>query len=253
MEKYSKLKEDEVFKFTKYWVTCVRESVRSAAPYMSLLEGSEGVLEGDMVGDLNTIISIIVKIRNSKVLDPTVFRQLTFKELKIFHLKMTLSIPLPPSCRITPNSSDQECLESERIGKALGTRIMLGQPVALGDPRSGSADECGVGAVVRIALGATMVISALTALDDAVDKTKKNSVERMREEDARVIQKMIFLSKYWDEIVTPVPVSSPVSVPVSVPVPVPITEPVSASVSGPPIGCPMSGSIGTRHCRLSSL
>jgi hypothetical protein len=220
MEKYSKLKEEDVLKFTRNWVNEVKESVRAASPYISLLEVSEGVAEGNMIGDVNTIISFSVKVLESKVQGPPVHRQLSFEEMKLFHLKMTLSVSLPSTPHSTSDIPAHDHLELEEIKEALGSRVMLGQPVKLADP-SGVGGGGGirggesVGTVVRIALGATMVISALSE-EGAADTALHCSIERIRREDAMVIRKMVLLAQHWDEIVAPVPLPAPV--PVSVPV-----------------------------------
>jgi hypothetical protein len=230
MEKYSKLKEEDVLKFTRNWVNEVKESVRAASPYISLLEVSEGVAEGNMIGDVNTIISFSVKVLESKVQGPPVYRQLSFEEMKLFHLKMTLSVSLPSTPHSTSDIPAHDHLELEEIKEALGTRVMLGQPVKLADPSGvGGGGGIGgggiggggigggesVGTVVRIALGATMVISAFSE-EGAADTALHCSIERIRREDAMVIRKMVLLAQHWDEIVAPVPLPAPV--PVSVPV-----------------------------------
>jgi hypothetical protein len=216
MEKYSKLKEEDVLKFTRNWVKEIKESVRAASPYISLLEVCEGVVEGNMIGDVNTIISLSVKVLESKVQGQPVYRQLSFEEMKLFHLKMTLSVSLPSTRDFISDIPAHDHLELEEIKEVLGTRVMLGQPVKLADPSGvGGGGGESVGTVVRIALGATMVISALSE-EGAADMALHCSIERMRREDAMIIRKMVLLAQHWDEIVAPVPLPAPV--PVSMPV-----------------------------------
>ena len=213
MEKYSKLKEEDVLDFTRNWVKEVKESVRSASPYISLLEVCEGLTEGNMIGDVNTIVSISVKVLESKIQGPPVYRQLSFDEMKKFHSIMALSLPLPSAWHTTSHAPPLDNVEVEEMREALGTKVMLGQPVKLAEPSGigGGGGGEGVGTVVRIALGATMVISALSQ-EDTADKALQCNIERMRREDAIVIRKMVLLAEHWEEVVNPAPAPVPASV-----------------------------------------
>jgi hypothetical protein len=241
MEKYSKLKEDDVLDFTRNWVKEVKESVRSASPYISLLEVCEGLTEGNMIGDVNTIVSISVKVLESEIQGPPVYRQLSFDEMKKFHSIMALSLPLPSAWHTTSHTPPLDTVEVEEMREALGTKVMLGQPVKLAEPSGivgvggggigGEGGGEGVGTVVRIALGATMVISALSQGDTA-DKALQCNIERMRREDAIVIRKMVLIAEHWDEVVN------------SAPAPVPAPVSTVSHITSP---------TGTTHHRLSSL
>ena len=243
MENYTKIPIEKIKKITENWVTGVKESV-SGCPFLSLLEVGEGLMEGNMVGDINTIISFGVNIiENDK------YRELNFDEMKIFHKLMTLSVPVPASVSesvsvsvsgtvsvLTSSSSPSTVLSTtdsiinnevrSRIEEVLATKIMLGQPVKLAEPvmqthtvsgtesvaGTGSGSGLGsvsgtgsvsvrtvrtVGTVVRIALGATMVIEAV--------RESENNIEKMRLEDAVVVEKIHLLAKYWKEINSPPP------------------------------------------------
>ena len=245
MEKYSKLKEEDVLDFTRNWVKEVKESVRSASPYISLLEVCEGLTEGNMIGDVNTIVSISVKVLESKIQGLPVYRQLSFDEMKKFHSIMALSLPLPSAWHTTSHTPPLDNVVVEEMREALGTKVMLGQPVKLAEPSGivgvggggiggeggGGGGGEGVCTVVRIALGATMVISALSQGDTA-DKALQCNIERMRREDAIVIRKMVLLAEHWDEVI------------ISAPAPVPAPVSTVSHITSP---------TGTTHHRLSSL
>ena len=220
MENYTKIPIEKIKKITENWVTGVKESV-SGCPFLSLLEVGEGLVEGNMVGDINTIISFGVNIiENDK------YRELNFDEMKIFHKLMTLKVPVPASVAVSESVSEVR----SRIEEVLATKIMLGQPVKLAEPvmqthtvsgtesvagtGSGSGSGLGsvsgagtglvsvrtvrtVGTVVRIALGATMVIEAV--------RESESNIEKMRLEDAIVVEKIHLLAKYWKEINSPPP------------------------------------------------
>jgi hypothetical protein len=247
MEKYSNLKEEDVLHFTRNWVKEVKESVGASSPYISLLDVSEGVAEGNMIGDVNTIISFAVNVLESKVHGPPVYRPLSFEEMKLFHLKMTLSVSLPCTRHATSDIPAHGHLEIEEMREALGTRVMLGQPVKLAGPSGMAGGGIGgggigggesVGTVVRIALGATMVLSALSEEGEgAADTAHNSSIERIRREDAMVIRKMVLLAQHWDEVIASVLLPAPVSESVSV-------APTASHITAP---------TGMTSYRLSSL
>jgi hypothetical protein len=242
MEKYSNLKEEDVLHFTRNWVKEVKESVGASSPYISLLDVSEGVAEGNMIGDVNTIISFAVNVLESKVHGPPVYRPLSFEEMKLFHLNMTLSVSLPCTRHATSDIPAHGHLEIEEMREALGTRVMLGQPVKLADPSGMAGGGIGggesVGTVVRIALGATMVLSALSEDGEgAADTAHNSSIERIRREDAMVIRKMVLLAQHWDEVVASVLLHAPASESVSV-------APTASHITAP---------TGMTSYRLSSL
>lgn len=221
MEKYNALAEDDVLDFTEGWVQKVKKSVQNSAPYLCLLDVCEGLEESNMVGNINTIISIGVKVRQKgrKECLPEdssygiSYRQLTYDEMKVFHLKMATEIILPTSyvssmtrstsiSISTSTSSPTLCgsLNAESVGTILATKILLGQPVKLTD----SVDGEKIASVVRIALGATMVIAAVGGDCPYVRSEKARMIEL---EDVLVVQKMALLAMHWDELAVTVPSS----------------------------------------------
>jgi hypothetical protein len=242
MEKYDSLADCDVLSFTESWVRKVKSSVRDSAPYLRLLEVSEGMEESNMVGNINTIVSIGVRVRvkGYRKCAPgddshgIAYRQLTYDEMKLFHLKMATEVipPLPyenaaaPSaflsrditsstpklCELNDFTADAHAdataatAHADAMSVILGTKIMLGQPVKLAD----SVDGDKIATVVRIALGATMVIAAVGS-DCPYVRAKE--VTRMELEDVLVVQKMTLLAMYWEDIVAKVP--SPLSPPLS--------------------------------------
>ena len=191
MERYSALQEGEVEGFTRGWVEEVKNSIRAAGPHLVLLETESGLLDGDMVGSINTIVSLGVKVSDAH---NGTLRHLTFDEMKQFHLKMTLAVPLP-SILIAALTD----VEVERRRAVLGAKVMLGQPVKLAETVTEGGGGVGVGTVVRIALGASMVIAALTH----TAHTPQHSVRAMQIEDLLVVQKMVMLAEHWGAILSP--------------------------------------------------
>lgn len=198
MERYSSLPEGAVEAFTRTWVEEVKESVRAAGPHLVLLETESGLLDEDMVGGVNTIVSIGLKVRDATANTDThsgTLKHLSFDEMKLFHLKMTLAVPLPSSLISALTDA-----EAERHRAVLGAQVMLGQPVKLAETVPEGEGGVGVGTVVRIALGATMVIAALT---HNTHTQAQDSVHAMQIEDQLVVQKMVMLAEHWGAIASP--------------------------------------------------
>jgi hypothetical protein len=264
MEKYDSLADCDVLSYTESWVRKVKSSVRDSAPYLRLLEVSEGMEESNMVGNINTIVSIGVRVRIKGYRECTLgddshgiaYRQLTYDEMKQFHLKMATEVipPLPYERTAAPSgllSSDitsstpklpelndftadahadahaaatAATAHADAVRVILGTKIMLGQPVKLAD----SVDGDKIATVVRIALGATMVTAAVGS-DCPYVRAKE--VTRMELEDVLVVKKMSLLAMYWEDIVAKVP--SPLSPPLSSL----LSPSLSLSVTRTPISC----------------
>ena len=218
MEKYGTLADDDVFDFIEGWVKKVKKSVRDCAPHLCLLEVCEGLEESNMVGNINTIISLGIKVRQMTrkecMLDDeskgVSYRQLTYDEMKLFHLKMATEVHPPTSfvgTSILSSSGPKWCLSltAETMRTILATKIMLGQPVKLTD----SIDGAKIATVVRIALGATMVIAAVAG-DCPYMRVKEAT--RIELEDIIVVQKMTLLAMYWDDLAATVPSHLPLSV-----------------------------------------
>ena len=245
MEKYDSLADCDVLSFTESWVRKVKSSVRDSAPYLRLLEVSEGMEESNMVGNINTIVSIgvSVRIKGYKECIPgdnshgIAYRQLTYDEMKVFHLKMATEVipPLPYDNATAPSAllcseiaslnpklreRNDFTADADAVRVILGTKIMLAQPVKLTD----SVDGDKIATVVRIALGATMVIAAVGSDCPYV---RAEEVTRMELEDVLVVQKMMLLAMYWEDIVAKVP--SPLSSLLS--------PSVSLSLTRTPISC----------------
>jgi hypothetical protein len=129
IESYAAISEDKVLNFTQSWVKDVKKMVVSSIPsssvnplsYLTLLEVTEGLLEGNGVGHTNTIISIGVSIEEKND-EGSHLRPLSFDEMKVYHLRMTQELHVPEHLKL-----------EDRLIKALKTKIMLGQPVKLAD------------------------------------------------------------------------------------------------------------------------
>lgn len=202
MTRYAALSRDRVEAFTRAWTRRVRELVTSQSPYLRVLPSPEDnhAANHEMIGDVSGIVSVVVSVMDLEAIEerdaadsnnflipgfgmyvngkkvttpvappattPAVvpLRALNFDQCKEFHKLMTLN---------TPSGG------VEQVGPAVPVRCMLGQPVKLAD--NGFA-------VVRIALGADIVLRALEFGDHFEDI--------LREDDA-VVTKMALLAKNW--------------------------------------------------------
>lgn len=163
IEQYCDLDAAKVQQFTVQWADRVRSAVKNAAPFLQLVQDPDGTgmgrgIEDEMVGSTNSIVSIAIHVPSSE----ETTRFLNFDECKAYHKLMT-----------------QQVTDGDRRDDALAVQCMLGQPVKLAD--NGFA-------VVRIALGAEMVIAALQ---------QEKAVEDIFAEDTRIISKMAKLASSW--------------------------------------------------------
>jgi hypothetical protein len=201
MERYSALSRDAVETFTVKWMARVKELVERQAPYLRVLpehtvQGDSGTvaMHGDMVGAVSGIVSIVVSVVDSDAVDEARAASSAFSGFK--HLiKLTSHTTATPakSMPFTPMRAlnFDECkvfhrllTEESEVGTAteLSLRCMLGQPVKLAD--NGFA-------VVRIALGADMVVRALEGANCSAQ------IEDILREDDAVVSKMAGLARSW--------------------------------------------------------
>ena len=169
LESYSALPEDAVARFTAAWVQHVHGLVAMHAPHLQLLAVSEGTAEGHFAGGVNAIVSVAVHVPAAGGV-----RALTMDESKVFHQLMTQVLALP----------DVASAEGD-------TRVMLGQPVKLSEATT----------VVRIALGADMVVEALSPSPPS--SSSEGAMGRILSEDVRVVQKMALLARHWEALTCP--------------------------------------------------
>lgn len=167
MEAYRKLDAQLVLQFTQYWIDHVKTTLKEHENYLKIVEVTEGIDDDIILGNSNTIISVAVYKSDKTFLNAD--------ELKEFHSKMTQSL-----------SIDND------INKYCEYEIMLGQPVKLADSGFG---------VVRIALGADMVVDALSKSGTSVLQQSIN-LQKILNEDMIVIKKMALLSRFWNDIVS---------------------------------------------------
>ena len=160
MEKYQVLEVDTVSKFNAFWVSEVRGMIEASAPYLQLLsvdyESDDTALgyKNEMLGNVNSIISITVNIREC-----CTFRSLSFDELKrLFEIL----------------ASGEVC-------------VLLGQPVKLSSEGGRS--------VIRIALGADMVVAALGGVSDPMHSVK--AINRILEDDKYIVSRLLGIAKSW--------------------------------------------------------
>eukprot|EP01038_Epipyxis_sp_PR26KG_P008732 gene8732-11798_t len=188
MEEYSKLPSFLVESFTVWWVKHIKQVIQKNAPFLQVIETSEGIGE-EMIGNINSIISIAISVPNNA--NSNEWKQLNMDECKEFHRLMTIALP--------------------QSGVA-AYQVMLGQPVKLSD--SGFS-------IVRIALGADIVVNVLKNLIESNNIAKLNvnhkydfhelydikhltefsqSFQNIVHEDIMVIQKMKYLAANWNDI-----------------------------------------------------
>ena len=165
-----------------------------------------------MVGDTNAIISIAIHVPiqsdataalGSKPgpdvcgVDGTpaptpVLRSLNFEESKVFHQLMTKNLSVLPNattptvCELYPTNSKG----SPPLSEIVATNFMMGQPVKL--------SEAGF-TVVRVALGADMVITGVRGLDNSEEGVLSNIFQQ----DIALVTKMAYLASNWLEITSP--------------------------------------------------
>jgi len=166
MEAYRKIDTVSVLQFTQHWIDYVKTTLKEHEEYLKIIEVTEGIENDIILGNYNTIISVAVCKRDKSFLSAD--------ELKEFHSKMTQSL-----------SIDND------INKYCEYEVMLGQPVKLADSGFG---------VVRIALGADMVVDALSKGGSTIQQSI--NIQRILNDDMIVIKKMALLSRFWDEIIS---------------------------------------------------
>lgn len=167
MEAYRKLDPNLVLQLTKSWIDHVKTKLKLHKEYLKIIEVTEGIDDNIILGNSNTIISVAICKRDNAFLN--------VDELKEFHSKMTQSLRID-------NDLNNYC-EYE---------VMLGQPVKLADSGFG---------VVRIALGADMVVNAF-GKDGTTSMQQAMNINKIFNDDTIVISKMAMLSRYWDNIVS---------------------------------------------------
>jgi diaminopimelate decarboxylase len=171
IEGFFSMPPNVVDSFTKKWVHHTKSLVKKFSPYLEILDVALGVEGSFMMGNSNTIVSVIPNI-----LDGDGMRRLNEAECKVYHQLMGKDC----SDLFEANSDEKEILEKV---------AMLGQTVKL----SGSLS------IVRIALGADMVNEALAACrSNPVDEMQMAfDISRVLDIDRIVVQKMYLLAKLW--------------------------------------------------------
>ena len=162
MERYRALNPSHVDRFVEYWVAELRNIISLAAPYLEVIksdyESDDLALayNDEMPANVNSVVSLLVRI-----CDRGEMRVCSFEELKRLF---------------------------EALANGERTKIMLGQPVKL-------SSQGGL-SVLRIALGADMVIAALeNNSDDPVTHTK--TINSILEDDRHVVSRMVDVLKSW--------------------------------------------------------
>eukprot|EP01036_Dinobryon_divergens_P025179 gene25179-33702_t len=169
MERYNLLPPAPVELFTSYWVRNVRDLIaRYAYPWIQTLEedrtGAETRTKGEdveMPGNVCSIISFSVLVPDLKAASGSL-RRLDFDEMKELHKILAVA-------------------KNERA-------IMLGQPVKLSD-KSGLT-------ILRIALGADMVVDALTTGDE-VGAINADALQKIEDDDLFVVTKIAEIARNW--------------------------------------------------------
>jgi diaminopimelate decarboxylase len=152
MERYEALPTIFVKEFTRLWVETITNKLLCRSPFVQVLvDKITGISREEFVAAVNPIVSFSLFIRERSVEphdeEKLVLRELTADEYKEFHKLMTFSM--------------EDSLP--------GVKAMLGQPVKLSENEKNPLS--GHNHVLRIALGADMVIRAL----EAIFQDKQNS------------------------------------------------------------------------------
>jgi hypothetical protein len=203
MERYAALRQEEVAQFTAQWVERVKSLVSAQGPFLRLLPepADSAAMHADMVSGVSGIVSVVVSVVDAEALAESQSAAMAFSGFG--HLiKPSMPSPSPDATSIPLRVLNfDECKEfhlrlsqeSHGCAGAHGqtvtpvgapVRCMLGQPVKLAD--SGFT-------VVRIALGADVVVSALENNSDG-DSCKLDSILR---EDEAVVTKMALVARNW--------------------------------------------------------
>lgn len=227
MERYAALPTAAVAEFTRRWTERVRSLVSKQSPHLRLLpdpsdDTSTGAPEhrmhSQMVAGVSGIVSVVVSVVDTEALsasktsahfegfagfsmsgnafkrpvmvadtaqaeNPAIpMRALDLDQCKEFHRLVTLQ---------------DVSTQGHTLDPAVAVRCMLGQPVKLADNNF---------AVVRIALGADMVVQALESGVDA-----SAALDALLQEDDAVVTKMSLLARNWHSIV-PSSTAEPVNV-----------------------------------------
>ncbi len=213
MTRYAALPRERVERFTRLWTQRVRELVSQQSPFLRVLSEAEGTnnANAESTPAISGIVSVVVSVVDTEAIEeraasdgnnflipgfgqyvngkkvslpvapavvdtsvPAPMRLLNFDQCKEFHRLMTLE-----------NSHAQDAHQAVLLQPAVPIRCMLGQPVKLAD--NGFA-------VVRIALGADMV---LQALEHSNGDEESDEVEAILRQDDAVVTKMALLAKNW--------------------------------------------------------
>lgn len=168
MERFNKIPTETIKSFTMYWISAVKKLVANAHPYLQLVEVNytpDDSAHSRALDVCRSYGSEMVGDVNSivsvaiHVANGSAFRHLTVDESKLFFEKMT---------------------------NMNGVVYMLGQPVKLS--ASGLT-------VLRIALGADMIVDTLTTSSDPIQML--NRMSTLLSEDAQLIASMVQLAKEW--------------------------------------------------------
>jgi hypothetical protein len=171
MEAFCSLPSALVEKFSRAWVKDVRKCVLSKSPFLECFDVSPGNYADRMIGEVNTIVSIIINVpdsaRNGKL------RRLSLDESKSFHRAM--GVP-------TVSSDDISISQAQ---------VCIGQPVKLSSSTI----------VLRIALGADIVLSALKGSlfqnQNNCDEALSSQISSVFSANLLSVNKMHYIAKNW--------------------------------------------------------
>lgn len=176
LEAYSYLKPSDILSFTQSWVTHLIDLINNDFSSSIKLVEANNSKTNIMYGNLNTVISFSVFVDDENNLGSKRF--LTFDELKLFHQK----IGIPFLIDKDENSNSGNNIITSR-------RIMLGQPVKLSEKTSYT--------VIRIALGANMVVDALSS---STFVEIGLAVNKIFQADLIILKKIDLLAKNWRKV-----------------------------------------------------
>jgi diaminopimelate decarboxylase len=166
MEAFCSLPSALVESFSRAWVDDVRKSVMGKSPFLELFDVSPGNYADQMLGEVNTIVSIIINVPDSA--RDGKLRRLSLDESKMFHRVMSVS---------TASSDDISQVQA-----------CIGQPVKLSSSSI----------VLRIALGADIVLSALGSSQNCDELALSSQISNVFAGNLLTVNKMHYIAKNWN-------------------------------------------------------
>lgn len=183
MEAVKSIPKAKLETFVRRWVADVRDDVRNRWPYLGLLPDQGGVPPCRVLGGINTIVALMVRVPLSYAgPDGNPEDALSYDNLRLFHRLLTEDIS-----KLLPRDL---ALEERALARY---RVLFGQPVKLGGASYG---------IIRIALGADMLIETFCRGSPPkareMDATEESSaLSRLLAQDRLAVDKCCLMARHW--------------------------------------------------------